>query len=237
VSVSGSPTHPSDSLDLEVTWRAERYQRWIIDAFRCELTGRVLEVGAGVGAMTWWLAETARHVTALEPDDARRASIGALRLANVSTQAGRVEELVPGPSSFDVAVLVNVLEHLHDDTEAIVAVRQVLVPGGRVCILVPAHAGLFGSLDETYGHLRRYDRARVGRLLDRAGFATERLRYFNPIGAVGWFAMGRVLRRRALSPASVALAERLIVPASRALERFGDPPFGQSVLAVGRRDP
>ena len=229
------PSSRPDPFDLDVVWRAERYQRWIIDAFECDLGGEVLEIGAGVGAMTRWLAMRARHVTALEPDGASRSRIDRLHRPNVSTIGGRIEDLAAMSLVADVAVLVNVLEHLDDDARALAAIHAALRPGGRVCILVPAHQRLFGSLDEVYGHRRRYSSARVGRLLARNGFTVERLRYLNPVGAAGWLVMGRILRRRTISPFAVTVAERVVVPASQALEAFGDPPFGQSVVAVGRR--
>lgn len=229
------PASQRDPFDLEVVWRAERYQRWIIGAFECDLGGEVLEIGAGVGAMTRWLSVRARHVTALEPDAAYRARIDGLHLQNVSTIGGLVEDLAAISLEADAAVLVNVLEHLDDDAAALTATHAALRPGGRVCILVPAHQQLFGSLDEVYGHRRRYSSVRVGRMLARNGFVVERLRYLNPVGAAGWLVTGRILRRRTISPWAVTLAERVVVPASRALEAFGDPPFGQSVVAVGRR--
>ena len=229
------PGSQPDRFDLEVIWRAERYQRWIIDAFECDLSGEVLEIGAGVGAMTRWLSARARHVTALEPDEGYRARIDGLRLPNVSTIGGRVEDLAGTSLEADAAVLVNILEHLDDDAAALTAIHARLRPGGLACILVPAHHRLFGSLDEAYGHRRRYSTAQVGRLLARSGFAVDRLRYFNPVGAAGWLVMGRLLQRRTISARAVTLAEWVVVPASRALEALGDPPFGQSVIAVGRR--
>ncbi len=231
----GGDRRAGDAFDLDVTWRARRYQRWIVDAFGVDLTGRVLEVGAGRGAFTRWLAARATHVTAVEPEPALRRHIDGLHLANVSTVAGSVESIDRTWPVFDAAVLVNVLEHLDDDVAALRAVSRVLVPGGAVCILVPAHMLLFGTLDRRHGHRRRYTARGLRRLLGASGFRPERVRYFNPVGAAGWFVAGRVLRRPSISPLAVAVADHVVVPASRALEVLGDAPFGQSVLAVGRR--
>ena len=60
-------------------------------------------------------------------------------------------------------------------------------------------------------------------------------RYVNLLGVLPWFVAGRLLRRRQLDPRLVALADRTVIPVTAALERFFDPPFGQSLMAVGRR--
>jgi hypothetical protein len=67
----------------------------------------------------------------------------------------------------------------------------------------------------------------------RAGLTGVKAQYFNPVGALGWLLVARILRRPHLSAASVRISERLAVPSGRGLQRLFRPPFGQSVLAVG----
>lgn len=101
-------------------------------------------------------------------------------------------------------------------------------------VLVPAHELLFGSLDRRYHHLRGY-RSRTRHLLEKAGGEVRLCRYFNPVGALGWFIVTRIIQRERLTPSVVRLSEAVAVPVGRAIERLGDPPFGRSVLAVARR--
>ena len=108
-------------------------------------------------------------------------------------------------------------------------------PGGKVAILVPAHKALYGKLDERYHHLRRYSRRDVRELFRKAGVELEMVRYFNPVGAIGWLVFVRLMRRTRLTRAGVVLTEKVGVPVGRFLERFGIHPFGQSVIGVGRR--
>ena len=160
----------------------------------------------------------------------RSAQLPAVGVAN-----GLIDDLREPAGSFDAAVLINVLEHIEDDVGALRSVHDRLAPEGRVCVLVPAHPMLYGSLDARYRHFRRYTRSELGRKLKMAGFEPTILRYFNPVGAAGWFLVGRVVRPARLSPSSVRLTEKIAVPVGRLLERLGGPPFGQSVVAVGRR--
>ncbi len=104
-----------------------------------------------------------------------------------------------------------------------------------MCILVPAHRRLYGSLDAKYRHERRYSRRDLESLMRAGGLEVVRSRYFNPVGAVGWFVAGRILRVPRISPLTLTLSERVAVPVGRALARLGPPPFGQSVIGVGRR--
>ena len=47
----------------------------------------------------------------------------------------------------DTVVLSNVLEHIQDDGQAVRRFRQILVPGGKLVVLVPALPAPFGSID------------------------------------------------------------------------------------------
>jgi SAM-dependent methyltransferase len=227
---------PEDErLDLLLLSKAVRYQRWVIASFGSAVRGRVLEVGAGVGNFTRWLAQTADHVVVAEPDASMADDLTAAAPDNVEVRAVPIEELGGSRERFDSVVAINVLEHIEDDLSAVQVAHEVLRPGGRLCVFVPAHRVLFGSLDRRYGHLRRYTKGGTMALLQAADFHVSICRYFNPVGALGWWAVGRLARRGRLSRGSVWLSERVAVPVGRALERVTDPPFGQSVLAVGVR--
>jgi SAM-dependent methyltransferase len=227
---------PEDErLDLLLLSEAVRYQRWVLSSFGLPLRGSILEVGAGVGNFTKWLARTAEHVVVAEPDASMAEALTEVAPANVEVRAVPVEGLRGSGDRFDAVVAINVLEHIEDDRGAVEVAYELLRPGGRLCVFVPAHRALFGALDRRYGHLRRYTRPGTRALLEAGGFHVSTCRYFNPVGAVGWWAVGRLARGKRLSRGSVWLSERIAVPVGRALERVGDPPFGQSVLAVGVR--
>ena len=58
--------------------------------------------------------------------------------------------------SLDVAVLLNVLEHIEDDALAMRQLYRILKPGGIAVIEVPAGPELFDIYDELLMHHRRY---------------------------------------------------------------------------------
>jgi SAM-dependent methyltransferase len=215
---------------------AEHYNSWLLARAWPFLGPRVLDVGAGIGTFTAELARTAERIVALEPEPGDAAQ---LRQRFAGHENVRVEEIgatelagadIGGP--FDAAICLNVLEHIPDDVGALRAVRDQLAPGGHLLLLVPAHRALFGEIDRTVGHVRRYDRSTLSRALTAAGFDVRALRYVNPLGALGWLVSSRVLRREHI-PEGPLKAYDALVPVLRALDRI-PLPFGLSVWAVAK---
>jgi SAM-dependent methyltransferase len=224
----------AEKLDLDVLGDAVGYQQWVIDSFGPELNGNVLEIGAGTGNFTRQLATRVEQLTALEPDVSLFRSLAALQLRGVKVVHGSIESYRPG-DRFDSVLMINVLEHIGDDIDALRTVRSWLAQRGWIFVFVPAHPALFGSLDDKYRHVRRYSERELRRALSSAGFRTGWVRHMNALGALGWFVVGRILRVQSISIRTVALNERFIVPVGRRIERVIRPPFGQSLIAGARR--
>ena len=55
--------------------------------------------------------------------------------------------------------------------------------------------GLFGTVDRTMGHKRRFRKAELANLLEGQGFRVERVYSFNKVGAPPWWVYSRLLRR------------------------------------------
>lgn len=199
----------------------------------------MLEVGAGVGTYTTrLLAAGAVSVLALESDPAALPSLRR-RVDPDPRVEIRAEELPGAPSvaaaagTFDLVVCQNVLEHIEDDAGALAAMRDALVPGGRLALVVPNDPRLFGSLDRVYGHHRRYRRGELVALVEEAGLEVESARHFNLLGVLGWVvSSGR--RRTAIDPRALRLFDRA-VPLWRRLEDRVRPPYGLSLVVLARR--
>jgi SAM-dependent methyltransferase len=74
----------------------------------------------------------------------------------------------------DIAVLLNVLEHIEDHERAVAELFRIMRPGGTAIIEVPAGSSLFDVFDRGLMHYRRYDMADLLALLRRAGFDIDR---------------------------------------------------------------
>jgi SAM-dependent methyltransferase len=221
---------------LETLDGAERYVGWIASLVRPHVRGRVLEVGAGHGTFSPLLAETASDLLITEPSE-RAAELLRERfrdLPNSSVvQADLEAAIASGP--FDTAVLINVLEHIADDDQALAHLHAALAPGGRLVLFVPAYELLFSAYDRSIGHFRRYRRAELVRKVERAKLRVVDARYVNAIGFFGWLVTAKLLGARPTQSKLVRPYDRVAVPISRAIESRFTPPFGQSVLLVAER--
>jgi SAM-dependent methyltransferase len=231
--VSGKRIHADERFDLDLLRGAVRYQRWLLSALG-PIRGDVLEIGAGSGNFTRWLTPLADHVVALEPDPELAKRVLDLGFGNVEVVTSRLEAMPPD-RTFDAAVMINVLEHIEDDTAALASLRDRLKPGGRAIVVVPAHQALYGRLDERYHHVRRYSRRGAAAVFERGGLTLETARYFNPLGAIGWLVFARWMASERLTSSSIWLTENIVVPLGKMLDVVRFRPFGQSVIVLGRR--
>ncbi len=223
--------------DLESLSHAPRLNDWIMEQFRGAIGSRVLEAGCGIGNLTTRLLGVERLVAVdLDPVFVSHVERNYGHLENVAVRQMDLEDETGYrpllAEELDTVVSVNVLEHLRDDAAAVRGFFEVLVPGGRACILVPAGPELFSPADEAMGHHRRYDADGLRRLLSDAGFVVESVRPFNRLGVWGW----RINRRLGRSGIGRLQARvfSLLVPIARLVDRWGWG-SGLSLVAVARK--
>lgn len=220
---------------LEALESARRYNRWVADLTLPFLGEHPLEIGSGIGVSAeLWLESGLPALTATEVD------AGSLRRLHERFEHDpRVTvttlDLEDAPDADHSAVVaLNVLEHIADDAAALRGAARLVRPGGRIVIFVPAFPFAAGRFDRLIGHHRRYTIETISRAYTEAEIDLESVHYVNAPGLAAWFFGVRVL---GLVPGDGILLrawDRLVIPVARTLEAHWRPPFGQSVLAVGR---
>jgi len=221
----------AEFFDLVELSKATRLCDWMFSQFEPLARGRVAEVGAGIGTFSARLLPEADELLLIEP-----AARGADELKRRFASEPRVtisQDTVPGcpplaEGGFDLVLSQNVLEHIADDAAAVREMGSAVAPGGSLCLLVPAHPRLYGSLDRAYGHHRRYTRRRLRALVEDAGLAVSALYSFNLLGVAGWL-VKRYQREPRLDPRSLRAYEAL-VRFWRPLEERVRPPAGLSLV-------
>jgi SAM-dependent methyltransferase len=231
-----SKVPPGQHESLDRMAGADKYNDWLLERAAPYVGRRVLDFGAGLGTFTSALASRAELV-AVEPDPQfvprlRARFAGNARVTVVEADARWLAGGEPG-GAFDTILCLNVLEHIRDDATVLLGFHDRLVPGGHLLLLVPAHNALFGEIDRSVGHERRYSRRALRSLLRHAGFGQIEVRYVNPIGTVGWLIASRLMGRTQVPVGPLQAYDRL-VPILRRLDRL-PLPFGLSVWAVARR--
>jgi len=140
-----------------------------------------IDLGGGVGG---WLNYLNKH---------RQGDFFPLALADSSIQALTLAASVLPPMTkryqvdlmdlhmdkeWDVAFLLDVVEHIPDDLRALQQAYIALKPGGYLFITAPAFQHFWTYNDDAARHLRRYQRSDFERLAKQSGFTLCDSRYF-----------------------------------------------------------
>jgi len=215
----------------------ERNYRWVFDLIAPFLGRSLLEVGSGVGVMSRYLVSRGSAVLLSDHHPAYLQRLRA-RFGGCANASFRILDLDAQPYDIgnvgvDTVVCLNVLEHMADDAKVLRGLAGLLPVGGRLILQVPQYPALFGSLDESYGHFRRYDRVALERALFDAGYSVIRIRNFNPLAIPGWILSGKLLRSRRLDP-RLTRVFNAIVPIARRVD-FLARLAGLALIAVAER--
>jgi len=174
--------------------------------------------------------------------------IEGLRRAERSTRGQLLCSRIPNvrlTQPADGAGLFDVIEHVVDDVMLLRHARAQLAPGGFIVVTVPAMAALWSDFDVLLGHKRRYSRRMLRDRLQRAGFICQDVRYCFPFAVPGlWVQRRRLARHRSSRRAYYETPSPAVTRVALALGRVERtlarhsirPPFGSSLIAVGRRD-
>ena len=82
-------------------------------------------------------------------------------------------------SCLDLVVAFDILEHIERDDVAAAEIVRVLRPGATALIAVPADMRLWSAHDEAVEHVRRYDRASLRAVIEKAGLVIDELTSWN----------------------------------------------------------
>ena len=153
----------------------------------------------------------------------------------------------PLPSQIvDVLIMLNVLEHIEDDVDALQKAFNLLKPGVALIIEVPAGRSLYSDYDAELRHFRRYSASELKDQLTKVGFKVCRKSHLGfvlfPAFAVvkllnKWFSFRKnkvVVREQASSTSGSHLIRLSMEFESKCLSTF-QLPFGIRALISAQR--
>lgn len=185
----------------------------------------VLDAGCGGGATLGHLRARYGRARGLELS---KEAVAYARERDRDVTRGSIEAMPFEEESFDLALALDVIEHLPDDRPALRELRRVLKPGGRLLVTVPALMMLWGAHDEANGHHRRYTMGTLRCGVKAAGFELVTATYFNTLLFPPILAARTLQSRRPKGAASDVFEVPGLV--NRALAEF----FALERLVVGR---
>lgn len=215
---------------LETLSQASEYYNWLCQQMRPFIRGKTLELGSGIGNFGQWARSLASeyHATDVDP-------ILVDRLKQNFDKAFRWDlyEPFPGDDLYETVIILNVIEHLANESAAMQALADRLLPGGHLIVMVPAMHFLYGSLDRAFGHYRRYQKPEMKNLMEDVQLQAVENRYVNTIGMFGWFLYGRILKHQQL-PQQLCGRFNMVLPLLK-LERPLAYFAGLSLICIGRK--
>jgi ubiquinone/menaquinone biosynthesis C-methylase UbiE len=237
-----------DRVEDAMWWYRALHAR-VIEALRREPGDPslpLLDAGCGTGGLLRRLAQVFPGRALTGVDVAEQAVRRARRkVPGAALAVGSIAALPFGDVRFGAVVSCDVLCHrLVDEAAALAELRRVLARGGVLVLNLPAHQWLHSAHDRRVHNARRYNRARLSRTLEAAGFAPVSLGFWNtlllPLMVVQRKVLGRFRAEEssdvaAFSPPIDAMF-RAVTDTEAALARLGLRfPAGGSLLAVARR--
>jgi len=150
----------------------------VMDGLGLPPGARILDAGCGSGRNMIELARrgtvTGVELSAPSVEKARERGCG-------EVVEGSVLDMPFADDSFDLAVSLDVIEHLEDDLGALRELRRTVAPGGALLVTVPAYQWLWSGHDEINHHQRRYTRRSLQGVAEQAGWSQTRTTYFNSL--------------------------------------------------------
>lgn len=218
--------------ELEIFRHATNWKRYWSGKLLPYVSGKVLEVGSGIGGSIPFLlsdAVTAWH--ALEPDPDQAANISRDIDSRVIVSSGFIADV---DDVFDTILYIDVLEHIEKDAEELDQAAKKLQGSGCLIVLSPAHPFLFSEFDRAIGHHRRYDEERL-RQIAPGDLGIERTFYLDSVGMLASAANRYLLKQSQPGPDQIAFWDKVMVPCSRLLDPVLGYRLGKTIVAVWRK--
>ena len=125
--------------------------------------GDVADIGCGTGFGTHLLTCNAKHVAGYEIDrDALRFAETVFPLKSLSFSYGDLVEGIEG--QFDFVIMIDVIEHIKQDKQALINAKKMLHPGGKLIISTPNRLSRYRKSEN---HVREYGPKELEGILKR----------------------------------------------------------------------
>lgn len=229
--------YPGQELQLFET--AINWKEYFARRITKYITGKVLEVGAGIGGTTLLLnKDKAISWLLLEPDEKMSQTLQQkintkLLPSNCKAMKGTLDSLDKN-EKFDCILYIDVLEHIENDASELKKAIYHLSQGGHLIILSPAFQFLFSPFDKAIGHCRRYTRKTLSAIKPDSLMPVKVI-YLDTAGFFASLLNKLLLRQQYPRKRQVQIWDRWMIPVSRITDRIFFYSFGKSILAVWKK--
>jgi SAM-dependent methyltransferase len=212
----------------------QNYNNFIVSSFVNHAgphSYNILDFGAGIGTLSniWKSLKKNSQITCLEIDEIQHSIL-------INRGFTTLNKL-PNEILVDYIFTSNVLEHIEDDSGAILKLYNILRPGGGFGIFVPANMFLYSNIDSGLGHFRRYSKKELIKKVSEPGFQIELCVYVDSLGFFSWLFL-KIFRLGLNDSGSLLLPiyDKFVWPLSKVLDKIGLKfLFGKNLLLLARK--
>jgi len=231
-------THLNSSTSwLPYMTKTNNYNNWIFEQYKGYIGKRIVDIGSGYGTFLDYIKDR-DLVFSVDPskesyDQLKQdyASFHNIVLIHEDFNNGAVLDRLRD-EKIDTFICLNVLEHIEDDELTLKNIHKCLVKGGRLILYVPALSMIYGTLDISLGHFRRYNKKELESKINALGFKIIKSRYVNFLGAFSWFLYSKVLKKSMPAEKRILFYDKYLVPVVSFIEGVISLPFGQSLMII-----
>ncbi len=217
--------------ELELFQHASNWKRYWSRRLLPFVSGKVLEVGSGIGGNLSYLNTSAvSSWHALEPDSSMAETI-ATAFPDVTVTCGTIDDT---DDQYDTVLYIDVLEHIETDSQELKKAATRLNVNGYLIVLGPAHQGLFSEFDQAIGHYRRYNRASL-LAITPSEVEIEKMFYLDSIGLIASVANRFLLKESEPGSKQIGFWDKIMVPCSRVFDPLFGYRLGKTIVAIWRK--
>lgn len=223
--------------ELQVFGGARKWKQYLAEKLKPYISGRVLEVGAGIGETTGFLLnEKTTTWTCLEPDpdlfnEMQKKKTAGLLPANCILVNGTLPDH-PSGQTFDTILYIDVLEHIENDQEEIRKAISLLAANGRLVVLSPAYDFLYSPFDKAIGHYRRYNKRSLRRAVAFPELTEQKMFFLESAGVFLLLLNKFVARKKYPTARQVGFWQSVFIPVSRILDKILFYRFGKTIIGI-----
>ena len=200
----------------------------------------VLEVGAGIGTTAKLFSDAkVKKWIAIEPDlslvNRIKKDFEYTKYPNNFEIHAKTSKSFSSKYKFDTILYIDVLEHIKDDKDELDIISKLLIPGGRIIILSPAHNFLYSPFDLSIGHFRRYNRKSLLAVKPK-GFKVEKIYYLDSVGMLASLGNKLFLKSKLPSTRQIQFWDKGLIPISCILDRLVLHMIGKTIIGVFQVD-
>jgi len=140
---------------------------------------KILDIGCGTGETLTFLADFLPKAELYGVDSSPTAIKYAKKRGHKNILKVDAKKIPFKDDTFDYILLLDVIEHIKDDTAILVEAKRVLKKSGKIIITTPAMQFIWSEHDSAQGHFRRYVRRRIRKIAHESKLSVKRISYFN----------------------------------------------------------